>query len=214
MGKAAKAETWSRVTSQPPRGAASTQQMSGEAKWLRVGVGWQANLSKYPLAPSRDRENTKVTGQPLKAGKVVDPRANLWDRGQHSKLNFPTSLGEELTKQSCSWRHNTAAAWWKQQLRPHCISWQSYLTSQFQLVLWTEWTKHYSKASYQVRPHQSFNLYANTRIGHLRNNFRTFTKKVNFLCSLNLASLYCVPFFILIFIIPVLLTSPSLFSYP
>jgi hypothetical protein len=29
----------------------------------------------------------------------VDPRANLWDRGQHSKLNCSTLLGEELTKQ-------------------------------------------------------------------------------------------------------------------
>jgi hypothetical protein len=37
-----------------------------------------------------------------KQGKVVDPGADLWDKGQHSKLNCPTLLGEEVTKQSCS----------------------------------------------------------------------------------------------------------------
>jgi hypothetical protein len=41
-------------------------------------------------------------GQPPKTGQEVDPGADLWDRGQYSKLNFPTLLGELLTKQSCS----------------------------------------------------------------------------------------------------------------
>jgi hypothetical protein len=66
------------------------------------------------------------------------------------------------------------------------MSWQSYLTSHFQLILWTEGTKHYSQASHLVRPYQSFRLYGNTRIGHLWNNHRTFTKRVNFLWFLNL----------------------------
>jgi hypothetical protein len=34
-------------------------------------------------------------------------------------------------------------------------------------------TKHYSKAIPLVRPHQSFCLYANTRTGCWRSNFRT-----------------------------------------
>jgi hypothetical protein len=85
----------------------------------------------------------------------------------------------------------------------------------FQLILWAEGTKYYSQASHLVRPHQSFSLYANTRIGHLRNNSRIFTKRLKFLCFLKLVGFFnWVSFFILIFIIPVLLTSPSLFSSP
>jgi hypothetical protein len=67
-------------------------------------------------------------------------------------------------------------------------------------------TNYYSQASHLVRPHQSFCLYNNTRIGHLRNNSKTFTKRLNFLCSWTWYFLLC--FF------AVLLTSPSLFSYP
>jgi hypothetical protein len=43
-----------------------------------------------------------VTSQPPKAGQKVDSRVDLWDTRQHSKLNCPTLLEEELTKQSCS----------------------------------------------------------------------------------------------------------------
>jgi hypothetical protein len=35
-----------------------------------------------------------VTSQIPKAGQVVDPEANLWDRRQHSKPNFPTLMGD------------------------------------------------------------------------------------------------------------------------
>jgi hypothetical protein len=56
------------------------------------------------------------------------------------------------------------------------LDWQTYLTSQLQLALWTERTKYYSQASYLVRPHQSSHLYANTRIGCQRSNSRTSTK--------------------------------------
>jgi hypothetical protein len=66
------------------------------------------------------------------------------------------------------------------------MSWQSYLTSQIQLILWTEGTKYYSQACHLVRPHQSFHLYTNTSIEHLRNNSTTFTKRLNFLWFLNL----------------------------
>jgi hypothetical protein len=58
-----------------------------------------------------------------------------------------------------------------------------------------------------VRWHQNSHLYANTRIGHLRNNFRTSTKRLKFLLFLYLV------FFAVVFF-SVLLISPSLFSYP
>jgi hypothetical protein len=56
------------------------------------------------------------TGQPPKAGQVVDPRADLWDKGQHSKLNCPTFLGEELIQTELKMKGNMADAWQKQQL--------------------------------------------------------------------------------------------------
>jgi hypothetical protein len=49
-----------------------------------------------------------------------------------------------------------------------------------------------------VRPHQSSCLYANTKIGHLRNNSRTFAKRLNLPWFLNLMFLLCL-FLILIF---------------
>jgi hypothetical protein len=88
------------------------------------------------------------------------------------------------------------------------MNWQSYLTSQFQLILWTIRTKYYSQASHLVRQPQSFHLYTNTRIGHQRSNSKTFAKRLNFLWFLYLL------FFLLCFFSSALLTSPSLFSYP
>jgi hypothetical protein len=96
-GKAAKDENGGRTTTQPPRGATSTQQRLEKHK----GLEW--------------RWCDRPTAQ---TGQVEDSGADLWDRRQHSKLNSPTLLGEELTKQS----------------------WQCYLTSQFPLLLWTEGT--------------------------------------------------------------------------
>jgi hypothetical protein len=80
--KAKKVESGGEATSQPPRGAVSTKQRSGEVQRMRVGMGWQANLPKW--------------------GRWWVPELVLWDRGQHSKLNCSTFLGERLTKQSCS----------------------------------------------------------------------------------------------------------------
>jgi hypothetical protein len=79
-GKVTRLWGGSRKTIQPPSGAAGTKQRSGEQ---RLRVGW---------------------GQRPKPEEVVDPGANPSDRGQHSKLNCPTFLGEELTKHSCGWR--------------------------------------------------------------------------------------------------------------
>jgi hypothetical protein len=45
-----------------------------------------------------------------------------------------------------------------------------------------------------VKPYQSFCVYANTRIGHLRNNSRTFTKRLIFLWFMNLVFSYCASF--------------------
>jgi glycosyltransferase involved in cell wall biosynthesis len=62
-------------------------------------------------------------------------------------------------------------------------------------------TKYHSQASHLVRPHHSFCLYANTRIGHLRNNFRTFTNRLNFLWFLNMVFfLLCFFFFLFLFL--------------
>jgi hypothetical protein len=46
----------------------------------------------------------------------VDPRTDLWDKGQHSKLNCPTFLGEELIQTELKMKGNMADAWQKQQL--------------------------------------------------------------------------------------------------
>jgi hypothetical protein len=81
------------------------------------------------------------------------------------------------------------------------MSWQSFLTSQFQIILWTEETKYYSQANHLEGSHQSFHLYAITRIGHLRNNSRIFTKRLNGLWFLNLVFFFTVFLFLLIFIL-------------
>jgi hypothetical protein len=70
-----------------------------------------------------------------------------------------------------------------------------------------EGTKSYSQAKNLVRPNQSSSLYTNTRIRCLRNNSRTFTKRLNFLFFLYLVFFTC-------FFFSILLTSPSLLSYP
>jgi hypothetical protein len=111
---------------------------------------------------------------------------------------------------------NTASAWWKQQqLWPPCMNWQTYITSQLQLTLGTDRTKYYSQASHMVRPHQSSHFYTNTQIGCIRNDFRTFTKRLNFLYFLYLVffvGFVCVCFLCIInFTITIFL---SLFSYP
>jgi hypothetical protein len=72
-------------------------------------------------------------------------------------------------------------------------------------------TKYYSQASHLVKPHQSFCLYANTRIGHLRNNSRLLPKNWTFWGPWTWCFLLC--FFIFSFLIPVLLMSPSILSY-
>jgi hypothetical protein len=80
--------------------------------------------------------------------------------------------------------------------------------------LWTEGTKSYSQASHLMRPHQYSLLYANTRIRHLRNRYRTFTKKTELFVVPVPGVFCCVSFIRVFFFFSVLLTSPSLFSYP
>jgi hypothetical protein len=67
--------------------------------------------------------------------------------------------------------------------------------------------KYHPQASHLVGPHQRSHSYANSKVGFLRNNSRTFTKRLNFLLFL-----YLVSFFVFFF--SILLISPSLFSYP
>jgi hypothetical protein len=57
--------------------------------------------------------------------------------------------------------------------------------------------KYHTTASNLVRPHQRFCLNTNTRIGHLRNNSRTFINRLQSLWFLNLVFLLC--FFFLSF---------------
>jgi hypothetical protein len=68
-----------------------------------------------------------------------------------------------------------------------------YLTTPTNLML-----DKMSQAGHPVRPHQSFCLNTSTRIGHLRNNSRTFINRLNFLRFLKLGFfvvfLFC-PFF-------------------
>jgi hypothetical protein len=78
VGQAAKAKSRSGVTSQPPRGAISTQQRSGETQ-----------------AESRGG----ITGYPPKAGQVVDPRADLVGQRTAFKTEFP-HLAEGGTDQT------------------------------------------------------------------------------------------------------------------
>jgi hypothetical protein len=80
------------------------------------------------------------------------------------------------------------------------MNWQSYLSSQLQLALWTEGTNDHS----QARTHQHSHLDANTRFGSLRNNSRTFTNRLSFLLFCTWCS----------WVFSILLTSSSLFSYP
>jgi hypothetical protein len=74
--------------------------------------------------------------------------------------------------------------------------------------------KYNSQSSLLVRPYQRFCLSTNTRIGHLRNNSRTFINRLNFLWLLNLFFFIVSFSFFFSFFIPVLLTPSSLFSYP
>jgi hypothetical protein len=75
MCKAARDESRSVATSQPPRGATSTQQRLGKEQRLRARVGKQINFSK---------------------------QGRQWILELISKLNCPNLLREELTKQICS----------------------------------------------------------------------------------------------------------------
>jgi hypothetical protein len=95
----------------------------------------------------------------------VDPRADLWDRGKHSKLNCP------------SWPNRAAA---EEQHSCHLL--KTALTTLHELAILPHLTtptnlvdirsKYHSQASHLVRPHRSFHLSTNTRIRHLRNNSR------------------------------------------
>jgi hypothetical protein len=105
------------------------------------------------------------------------------------------------------------------------MSWQSYLTSQFQLIFLTEGTKYNSQASHLVRPDHSFSLYANIRIRNLCNNSRIFNKRLNFLWFLNLVFFivflffyfyfyyFCIINFTITILSPLLLFLPSSLSH-
>jgi hypothetical protein len=99
--------------------------------------------------------------------KPTIPELNSWDRGQYAKLNCPTLLREELTRVAAEGQHScclvktTALTTLHEQADLHHLPVATK-------TLWIEGNKYYSQASHLMRPHQSFHLYTNTRIGHLR----------------------------------------------
>jgi hypothetical protein len=103
-GKATKAESGSGGKPTSQRSQTSTEQRSREAQRLRVGVGQQASLPKQ--------------------GRWWILELVSWDRGHYSKLNCPTLLGKEPTKQSCSCRARQLLPGEKNQLWPPCANWQ------------------------------------------------------------------------------------------
>jgi hypothetical protein len=82
-------------------------------------------------------------------------------RGQHSKLNCPILLGEELTKQLQLRITQLSAG--EINSSDH-TAWSGKLPHLKTLIKLVDRTKHYSQANHLVRPHQSFCLYANTRL--------------------------------------------------
>jgi hypothetical protein len=84
---------------------------SNKQQSLRVGVGWQVNLPEGQISTDQRSERHKgwewrqeQQANLPKPGRWWIPQLVLWNRGQYSKLNCPTLLGEEPTKQTCSYR--------------------------------------------------------------------------------------------------------------
>jgi hypothetical protein len=168
------------ATSQPPRGTTNTEQRSGESQRLRA----------------RDRERGEREQRRWDKKSTSQSRASgtswSWSSGTEGNTRnwiAPSCWG--------SWTNRVAAVW-----QSSCCLVKttvlttlhellvSYLSSQLQFALWTERNKYYSQTSHLVRPHQSSCLYANIRTGRLRNNSRTFTKRMNFLLFLYLVFLF------------------------
>jgi hypothetical protein len=153
MRKAAKAERGGGVTSQPPRGATNTQRLR-EAQ-SHKGVEQQANSQSRPRGGPQLISRTEDSIQNWTAspcwGRSWLNRAA--DEGQCSCCLVETIVLTTLHKLAVS---------------PHLIIPANLVDKR---------TKYYSQDSYLVRPHWSFHLYTNTRIGHLRNNSRTYIKR-------------------------------------
>jgi hypothetical protein len=212
-GKEAKAESGRGVTSQPPRRATSTQHRLGAAQRLRAGAGQQANLSKEPTpSTGQDRHKgwepgwgNRPTSQSRASGE-----SQSWSPGTEGNIQNWIAL-------PCwgkSWPYRVAA----EGQCSYCLVKTRILTTLHELAnshylpiatnSADRRTKYYTQASHLVRPQQNSCLNTNTRIGRLRNNSRTFTKR------LNLLFLLLVFFVVFLFFFPVILTSPVLFSYP
>jgi hypothetical protein len=172
IGRGIKSGNRSVVTSQAPKRAASTQQISGKIQRLRSRVGWQAYL--------------------LKQGRWWIPELISGTEG--SIQNWIAHLTRRGAEQTGLWLKGNPVATWLKQLWTPSTSWQSYLTSKFQLILCTK----EPNTTHSQSPYQSFLLCANTRIGHLRKNSRIFTKRLNFLWLLNLVLFIMFLFFIFI----------------
>jgi hypothetical protein len=151
---------------------------------LRVGLGQKNSFLEKPLAPSRGQERHKGWEQgqgnskPSKAWQVVNPRGDLVGQMAVFKSELPHLAEKIAAERSCSCcLVKTATA------LTTCKNWQTYLTSQLQLALWKERNQILLAIQSPGETTSELPLYANTRIGHLRSNSRTFTKTQNFLFS-------------------------------
>jgi hypothetical protein len=111
-----------------------------------------------------------MTSQPHKAGQVVDLKADLWGRGKYSKLNCSTLLREELTKVAAEGQCSCCLVKTPTVLTtlhaladlPHLPMATNLVNRRNHIIL--------TRQSPSETPSNSC-LYANTRIGYLRNNF-------------------------------------------
>jgi hypothetical protein len=163
--KTAKAERGGRPTSQPPRGdAGGTQQRSGEAQRLREGAEWQNNLPKQ----GRRWITELISGTEGSMQNLIAPPC--WGR------SWPNSAAAE-EQHSCCLLKTTALT------TLHELVILLHLTTPTNLVDRRSNTTHKPVTWWD---HISFCLNSITRIGHLRNNPRTFINRLNFLWFLKL----------------------------
>jgi hypothetical protein len=130
--------------------------------------GWGKEINSQHRNPSKQSQQQATS----KAGQVVDCRADL--------LNQRAAFKTELPHLTEGGAHQIAAA---EGQHSYQLGKSVALTTLHDLMIILHLTisiklenrriKHYSQTNHQVRPHQSFCLYANTRTGCQRSNSRT-----------------------------------------
>jgi hypothetical protein len=127
------------------RGVARNQAFSTELsvtyyKAAKAEGGNRLNCLEEPSAPRRYRERHKgcksrATNSQSRAGG----RSQNWSLEQRAafKTELPHLAKGGAEQTELQLKNNTVVTCWKQSCPP-CMSWQSYLTSQLQLILWTK----------------------------------------------------------------------------